>query len=686
MFAATSVELCPLGGCVAAPPTTTTSTSTTTPDGSVVPDVASVTDLLLTDSQDSDRLTLSFEPVGDNQVKFVLQLNAVAWISFGFSVGTSISMTGGGDGADVVVCADGVVSRYWLTNKQAPANPNDNINATCTQANGLTTMTFTRNISAVVATERSLTPGTPQQVIYAYGNDGVTGLQFHNDNFGGKFIDLSSEGSGEAVATTTTTTSTSIDADIDIETRIGQVSDLPLAPAGSTSVTLSFEPIGEDSVNIVLKLQARAWIGFGISAGTTVSMTGEDQGADVVTCAQGEVRRYWVTSRSLPNDADDIADAICTQDADTTTLSFTRSIAAVGANQRSITPGQLQQVIYAHGNDGEVALAFHASNAGGQGIDFSTGATAEAEKRSGEVALYLHLIMMTFAWGGCLPLGVAVASRTKSVPGAAKGAWFRVHRTLQMIGWAVQLLGFGMAVWYSQVYGSHFRSIHAVVGIVVVVIATLQPLNAALRPHPSDTKTVARLVFEIVHKGLGWLAVLLGMANVFIGIALVRSKNYDGIVLSIASILAAFCISPVLAFFALASCSPDNSVSRCILRVQKDADESVSRSIDDASCPPPPLSTKQLDGAFAHDSVGLASTQTPPKTLPTILAADNGTHDDPMCTSPKVSSSPEPAILVALTNGQSRTGPLWTNRRVAASARAAALAAIEQNMEVSEEV
>jgi len=189
MFAATSVELCPLGGCGAA--------GGYEDGGSVVPSVASVNDLLLTDAEDSDRLTLSFEPVGDDQVKFVLQLNAVAWISFGFSLGTSISMTGGGAGADVVVCADGVVSRYWLTNKQTPANPNDNINATCTQVDGSTTLTFTRNISAVLATERSLTPGAPQQVIYAYGNDGVTGLQFHKDNFGGKFIDLSSEDLGE---------------------------------------------------------------------------------------------------------------------------------------------------------------------------------------------------------------------------------------------------------------------------------------------------------------------------------------------------------------------------------------------------------------------------------------------------------------------------------------------------------
>jgi len=609
VFAANSVEL-----------TAATASGGYDENPGVVPNVALVTDLLLTDSADSDRLTLSYEPVETDQVRFVVNLNAVAWISFGFSAGTAISMTGSGDGADVVVCADGAVSRYWLTSKSFPANPDDSINGTCTQADGSTTMTFTRNISAVAANERSLTPGVPQQVIYAYGNDSVTSLKFHQQRKGGQIIDLSSD-SGEPVTTTTTATTTTTTDDVDIDTRIGRVSDLELAPAGSTSVTLSFEPVGEDSVNVVLKLQARAWIGFGISAGSSVSMTGEGQGVDVVTCGAGEVRRYWVTSRSLPDGYDDIADATCTQDADSTTLSFTRSIAAAGANQRSLTPGQLQQVIYAHGNDGQVALAFHGSNAGGQGIDFSTGASAAAEKRKGEVALYLHLIMMTFAWGGCLPLGVAVASRTKSVPGAAKGAWFRAHRSLQMIGWAVQLLGFGMAIWYSQVYGSHFSNVHAIIGIVVVGIGTLQPLNAALRPHPAETKTVSRLVFEIVHKGLGWLAVLLGIANVFIGIVLVRGKNYDGIVLSVASTIAAFCLSPVLAFFALASCYPDNSVSRCILRVRKD------------NSPP----TKQLDG--------LASIQAPSTTLPNILGAEHDTHDDAIRTVPKVSSTHEPAGL-----------------------------------------
>jgi hypothetical protein len=218
------------------------------------------------------------------------------------------------------------------------------------------------------------------------------------------------------------------------------------------------------------------------------------------------------------------------------------------------------------------------------------------------------------------------------------------------------------------------------------VIGTSQPLNAALRPHPSETKTVSRLVFEIVHKGLGWLAVLLGMANVFIGIALVRSKNYDGIVVSVASIFAAFCMSPVLAFFALASCFPDNRISRCILRVQKDGDEANNRSLGDVGCPSPPLSTKQLGGAYANEDLQSASTQDPSKTLPIILGADNGTHDDPMCTFPKVSSSQEPAILGAFTNSEGRSGPAWTNRRVVASARAAALAAVQQNVEEPEEV
>lgn len=80
------------------------------------------------------------------------------------------------------------------------------------------------------------------------------------------------------------------------------------------------------------------------------------------------------------------------------------------------------------------------------------------------------------------------------------------------------------------------------------MVGTLQPLNAFVRPHPFDeqgNKTTARRVWEIVHKGLGWCAVVAGMINVVVGILLIRQKSYDELTVMLPTVLAALSISSI---------------------------------------------------------------------------------------------------------------------------------------------
>merc|ERR1711862_335012 len=69
----------------------------------------------------------------------------------------------------------------------------------------------------------------------------------------------------------------------------------------------------------------------------------------------------------------------------------------------------------------------------------------------------------------------------------------------------------------------------------VVIIGTLQPFNAQLRNlpgvgHKGDDGTPGRLRFawEVLHKGLGYIAVLLGIVNVVIGIPYAVSLSFKG--------------------------------------------------------------------------------------------------------------------------------------------------------------
>jgi len=318
--------------------------------------------------------------------------------------------------------------------------------------------------------------------------------------------------------------------------KVGTGMDIAL---GADGLKLSFEPLGVDSVQFEVSIDRDAWIGFGLSSGSAVSMTAGGAGSDVVTCSNGQVKQYKIVSYAIPTTAVDVPGSSCKQENGKTTLRFARTIAAQDSQQRDLTPGSSQQIIWAYGDDGVQLQQFHGSNKGGKNIDFASGNTVAAAKRSGEAVLFLHLALMAIAWGGFIPLGAIIANRFHI------GSWFVWHRGLQSIGWLLQLVGFVMAVVYAQEHSSHFSVPHAVIGLVVVVIGTAQPLNALVRPHvpaEGERKSMKRKVWEVVHKGSGWIAVALGAANVFIGAAAARAKDYEGAVVGTAVGLGIFCM------------------------------------------------------------------------------------------------------------------------------------------------
>merc|ERR1712187_720727 len=117
------------------------------------------------------KVTLSFSPVGFDKARFEVQVNRLGWIGFGISTGTTGLMIGGGLGTDAVICSDGQVKRHWLWSYSGPGegSSEDLESASCDQANGYTTLTFTRSIAAANVMQRALTPGTAQPVVVAWG-------------------------------------------------------------------------------------------------------------------------------------------------------------------------------------------------------------------------------------------------------------------------------------------------------------------------------------------------------------------------------------------------------------------------------------------------------------------------------------------------------------------------------------
>ena len=164
------------------------------------------------------------------------------------------------------------------------------------------------------------------------------------------------------------------------------------------------------------------------------------------------------------------------------------------------------------------------------------------------------------SWGVLLPWGASIAACCKQsgVKIGSEPCWFSLHKTLMPSGWLLQLAGFVCIVVYKK--GSFTGATptgqaHVVIGLIVVILGTLNPFVARVRPHPVDqdgVRTFGRRLWELVHKYLiGWTAVVGGLVNCVVaaGMLLSGAYSYDkSVPVMVLTLLG------VEVFFALALC------------------------------------------------------------------------------------------------------------------------------------
>jgi hypothetical protein len=73
----------------------------------------------------------------------------------------------------------------------------------------------------------------------------------------------------------------------------------------------------------------------------------------------------------------------------------------------------------------------------------------------------------------------------------------------------------------TQEEASSASTAHRVCGAIVMILGILQPFNAVLRPKPTakgEVASTARRVWEVAHIGSGYVALLLAVVTIFLGI------------------------------------------------------------------------------------------------------------------------------------------------------------------------
>lgn len=123
-----------------------------------------------------------------------------------------------------------------------------------------------------------------------------------------------------------------------------------------------------------------------------------------------------------------------------------------------------------------------------------------------------HGLLMTLAFGFFMPAGTAFPLFLRSL--LPHGRWLRWHNGFQLVGLALCTAGFGVGIAMST---RHFRSLHTILGLVVVILSYLQGGLAVVRPKTPSAKgteigeeppTTLRRAWEILHKRVVAVAIL----------------------------------------------------------------------------------------------------------------------------------------------------------------------------------
>ncbi|KAK3711397.1 hypothetical protein QZH41_013506, partial [Actinostola sp. cb2023] len=130
--------------------------------------------------------------------------------------------------------------------------------------------------------------------------------------------------------------------------------------------------------------------------------------------------------------------------------------------------------------------------------------------------IMLHGIFMFIGWGVLLQLGAFIARYFRH----KDPWWFKMHRGLQVSGLLFAIAGFVCAV--MSVPFDHFKFAHGAIGLDVMIVGLLQPLNGFFRPHrfPDGSRSTKRIIWEWYHKLAGRFALVLALINICLGLFL----------------------------------------------------------------------------------------------------------------------------------------------------------------------
>ncbi|EFO99340.1 hypothetical protein CRE_15756 [Caenorhabditis remanei] len=211
------------------------------------------------------------------------------------------------------------------------------------------------------------------------------------------------------------------------------------------------------------------------------------------------------------------------------------------------TPNQQYYLVVAKGQTSASGLSYH-----GNVNRFKSSQRLLTDMNAGNgtsstTLLILHAIFMTIAWMTMVPTAVIFARVLRSSwPTVKPGGlliWFHIHRGANLIGIALMIAGFVFILvhkdWKFTTAG--WGGKHAIIGIIALCLAWLQPFISTLRCSPNDPR---RPIFNYIHRGIGVIAMVLATTAICIaGYHFTPSRHVAQLILALIPISVIFALS-----------------------------------------------------------------------------------------------------------------------------------------------
>lgn len=154
-----------------------------------------------------------------------------------------------------------------------------------------------------------------------------------------------------------------------------------------------------------------------------------------------------------------------------------------------------------------------------------------------------HGVLMALGWVVLLPAGILVARYAKNINPTTgpRAFWFLGHRILQAGGGTLIIIG-GIIGFSMVPKDDQFQYAHSVIGLILWILVIVQIIGGNVRPgHDASW----RWIWELGHKGDGYIIVLVAWANIYLGLLVYGAhKAFFGILGAIMGIW-------VIAYFVL---------------------------------------------------------------------------------------------------------------------------------------